>query len=796
MTTINRLSSIDSLQDSDQIPVFDESNGDARKASMSTLSDYISSAISSLNEDIFVYDTVSDLKASTVLQYGYIAETKGYHSSGDRGGARYLIVNAVDYASSDFAEQSTPDGYADFYLNDGKIAYLLAGDVVHVEQAGAVGDGVTDDTAAISAALTKAFSGEPGNKGSYKIQFGILKDYKISSTLNIQGKLGFIDDPDGSPNYGGCNVDVDFGNSTIHPTVSANPALIMWGQNAVFSNLTIDFSTFCTRQETWDNKLVGVRLCPSDADQLHPGYPATYNSTYDRIIITQSYRGFEMPAERNFLYRCKFQFCEAASADYGFYIDCDSAVGDGTSNAFQQCHVRAGDFKNGVSYDGSNFICIQSHVSGVGKEPPASGGADSNDYWYRVDWENRDPYPAWETSAFYGGPGKGYYLRAGAIFAFTGHNSVDGCIPHKNNVGPALYVDSPQSVSITGGLHLERHYLVKDYVPLIDIHGADFFCDAVYMAEVDLNAPNASTVFGSAPSPIVLHGGTNYQVKANHLSSAITEPGVGADWATYWDVFAGTPDYAGDWAEGNVYRVALNARNVQLNNIDRVNATANNNNQVQVCMDRMDNVNLGLGYFKTFITGDPAGQAFIIRNTSAIRQYVNQQPNSGFNTVFTPSSTESGTHYRFDCAKDYYQEMDLSGTASSDIVDGAYFEMQTVNSADGGSGPYTATAGQARVTGTGSNVYGPTVAKNGQTLCINKHSGIFYTWIKSTSGYNPTAINAVYSPKFDEYTVATLPTPSLWAGHMIMVTDETGGYTPAFCDGTNWRRVADRVIVS
>ena len=47
-----------------------------------------------------------------------------------------------------------------------------------------------------------------------------------------------------------------------------------------------------------------------------------------------------------------------------------------------------------------------------------------------------------------------------------------------------------------------------------------------------------------------------------------------------------------------------------------------------------------------------------------------------------------------------------------------------------------------------------------------------------------------------EYTVLTVPTASSYQGGMIMVTDETGGYTPAFCDGTNWRRTSDRAIIS
>lgn len=45
------------------------------------------------------------------------------------------------------------------------------------------------------------------------------------------------------------------------------------------------------------------------------------------------------------------------------------------------------------------------------------------------------------------------------------------------------------------------------------------------------------------------------------------------------------------------------------------------------------------------------------------------------------------------------------------------------------------------------------------------------------------------------YTVATLPATAP-AGALIFVTDESGGAVPAFGDGTNWRRVTDRAIVS
>ena len=46
------------------------------------------------------------------------------------------------------------------------------------------------------------------------------------------------------------------------------------------------------------------------------------------------------------------------------------------------------------------------------------------------------------------------------------------------------------------------------------------------------------------------------------------------------------------------------------------------------------------------------------------------------------------------------------------------------------------------------------------------------------------------------YLKTALPIVANYTGGMIYVTDEAGGAVPAFSDGTNWRRVTDRAIVS
>lgn len=46
------------------------------------------------------------------------------------------------------------------------------------------------------------------------------------------------------------------------------------------------------------------------------------------------------------------------------------------------------------------------------------------------------------------------------------------------------------------------------------------------------------------------------------------------------------------------------------------------------------------------------------------------------------------------------------------------------------------------------------------------------------------------------YTVSTLPAAATYPRGVIYVSNEAGGATLAFSDGTNWRRVQDRAVVS
>lgn len=68
--------------------------------------------------------------------------------------------------------------------------------------------------------------------------------------------------------------------------------------------------------------------------------------------------------------------------------------------------------------------------------------------------------------------------------------------------------------------------------------------------------------------------------------------------------------------------------------------------------------------------------------------------------------------------------------------------------------------------------------------------------VTQLSVHTSAGITQLSPHKLRSYTVGTVPAVTIGDGGMIYVTDEAGGEVPAFCDGTNWRRVTDRAIVS
>lgn len=129
------------------------------------------------------FDTISDLKSSSArgLKEGDICETLGYHYPGDGGGALYRIT---------YNPAAVEDGHLVHYLSysDTLRAEIILGDKINVHQFGAKGDGKTDDTDAIQAALDNSFQRivEFSNDKLY-VTKGSLEIDKHNTVINGNG---------------------------------------------------------------------------------------------------------------------------------------------------------------------------------------------------------------------------------------------------------------------------------------------------------------------------------------------------------------------------------------------------------------------------------------------------------------------------------------------------------------------------------------------------------------------------------------------------------------------------------
>ena len=103
------------------------------------------SALDGKVDGVKVNPTVADLIANTALVAGDVAFTGGFYAAGDGGDGTYLIDNV-----------GTPDNMFVFAMSNGLYAKLIYKDSLNVLQIGAHGDGLTDDTAILQAAMNNA----------------------------------------------------------------------------------------------------------------------------------------------------------------------------------------------------------------------------------------------------------------------------------------------------------------------------------------------------------------------------------------------------------------------------------------------------------------------------------------------------------------------------------------------------------------------------------------------------------------------------------------------------------------
>jgi len=130
-----------------------------------------------------VFDNISEMKSSS-LGVGQLVKCKRYYAGGE-------LVEGLVY---EVQATATVDGYIDHANANGTFATLILGKSISVKQAGAIGDGIADDTLAIQATIDYAedFGGSSQVQVDFPVVFiptgrylstGIL----IPSQINIEG---------------------------------------------------------------------------------------------------------------------------------------------------------------------------------------------------------------------------------------------------------------------------------------------------------------------------------------------------------------------------------------------------------------------------------------------------------------------------------------------------------------------------------------------------------------------------------------------------------------------------------
>ena len=112
---------------------------------------------------IWGFDTVADMKAATNLINGSFAETYGFYTKGDKGGAKYKIRNITN---DDVVDESFIIALSDENL----VAELLIEEDLYSKQIGLKGDGTTDETTLLNTFYAKSLDcNKILNSGVYKI---------------------------------------------------------------------------------------------------------------------------------------------------------------------------------------------------------------------------------------------------------------------------------------------------------------------------------------------------------------------------------------------------------------------------------------------------------------------------------------------------------------------------------------------------------------------------------------------------------------------------------------------------
>lgn len=496
-----------------------------------------------------IYESVKDIPGET-LTAGQFIQTKGNQEAGDGGGRSYWIQTLADYGG-------TPDGEViggvyvggDWLLANNNVAKMQASETtVNPKWFGYRGLGVIpngienptldptiDESDAIEKMvawinnnpgspqdLGKFSSGDPKSKaGAYSIQFPARSICNISRTMFTPFVRTY------------CTI--DFNNTEVRP-LSPIPAIYKESFLTEIKNLVVRYdledqdlpvnqqdgsrSGYLTWEEIYNGAQAGYETtCYGIAIQGdRPGQAVDSFTTYKNIVVFGGWRAINSDGN-DILFGDRFEKVNAQRCmDWGFVME---SSGIGTTCVLERCWSECIEVDT-VQNNGNTYIPVQHIPASPVIEPGVTSGWE--DFWFQSD-PTLDPpasFPQWVSGKFYRTFGKGYFISNQSTVSMI-QCAMDG----GSDVEPGNVINLNQRPNLNiDNFHLERHFkLYSDRASML-IRLGNFSIDNLYLADPRYRIPGQISV---------QNGGVVYRCRVNHTSDSTNEPGVGAEWYTFWE---------------------------------------------------------------------------------------------------------------------------------------------------------------------------------------------------------------------------------------------------------------------